>query len=71
MALRIRKNGDIVCAAMTEPNEGDTYINDSLHYEMSVINKVIVAPIDHNKTALWFWKGNIPKDVEIDDFYLD
>lgn len=43
MALRIRKDGRIFCAAPTEPKEGDTYIDDDLHYEMSVIKGVLVS----------------------------
>jgi len=45
MALRVRKNGKIVCAAKSEPLEGDIYIDDNIHawlagcYER--MNKVI------------------------------
>ena len=36
MAIRIRKNGRIFCAAMFPEEPGDTYINDQLHYHHSV-----------------------------------
>lgn len=55
MALRIRSNGDIVCAAMTEPQEGDTYLHDGIHYYLSVLTEAIVASENHKEDALWFW----------------
>ena len=51
MALRIRKDGRILCAAMHPEEEGDTYITDGLHYQMSVENKVIgTEPMEKHKT---------------------
>jgi hypothetical protein len=72
MALRIRKDGRILCAAIHPKEEGDTYIDDGLHYEMSVIHKVIGSePADlHAKSGQWWWLGNIPEGVRIDSFYL-
>jgi hypothetical protein len=71
MALRIRKDGRILCAAMHKEESGDTYINDGLHYLLSVIYKVIGTEKmeKHEKHGEWWWMGNIPKDVEIDEFY--
>lgn len=62
MALRIRKTGEILCAAHTEPEEGDTYIDDNIHYYMSVMTGSIVASTNHEKDNLWFW--NIEPSVE-------
>jgi hypothetical protein len=72
MALRIRKDGRILCAAMHLPLPGDTYIDDALHYEMSVIHKVIGSEVAerHAKSGQWWWIGNVPLDIEIDSFYL-
>lgn len=72
MALRIRKDGNILCAAIHPEKEGDTYIDDGLHYQMSVEHKVIVTePHEkHIKNGQWWWRGNIPKGIEIDKFYL-
>lgn len=72
MALRIRKDGRILCAAMHPIEEGDTYIDDGLHYEMSVINKVIgTEQIEkHVLHGQWWWMGNIPDGIEIAPFYL-
>lgn len=55
MSLRWRLNGDLVCAATTSPEDGDTYINDRLHYQLSAISKAIVADADHESNDLWHW----------------
>ena len=72
MALRIRKNGQILCAAMHPVQEGDTYIDDDLHYQMSVIHKIIGSEpmAKHKDSGEWWWMGNIPEGIGIDDFYL-
>jgi len=31
MALRVRKNGRILCAAKSKPMDGDIYIDDGVH----------------------------------------
>jgi len=56
MAIRWRKDGRLLCAAMTEPEEGDTYIDDRLTYELTVIQRIIIADPNHKKNALWHWK---------------
>lgn len=55
MAIRWRENGDIVCAAMSAPAKNDTYIDDRLHYQLSVTSKAIVADINHEQNGLWYW----------------
>ncbi len=60
MAIRVRKDGSMVCAAMFPVEDGDTYINDGLHYELSVIQKVIGSE-SHEKHQIdgrWYWLGN-------------
>jgi len=73
MALRIRKNGQILCAAMHPIQEGDTYIGDGLHHAMAVTYQVIGAESmeKHKDSGEWWWMGNIPEGIEIDDFYKD
>lgn len=68
MALRIRSDGRILCAALSKPEDGDTYIDDGLHYQMSVIHRVIVTePHEkHTQHGQWWWIGNVPNGVEID-----
>lgn len=60
MALRWRLDGSILCAAKCEPEEGDTYIDDRLHYELSVIQKTVVPDKNERKTGRWHWLHNDP-----------
>lgn len=55
MSIRWRTNGDLVCAATSSQEYGDTYINDRLHYQLSVISKAIVANVEHDTNGLWHW----------------
>jgi len=55
VSIRWRKDGRLLCAAMTEPEEGDTYIDDRLHYQLSVISRAILADVDHEASGLWYW----------------
>jgi len=71
MALRIRKDGQILCAAMHKKQEGDTYIPDSLSEIMSGATgetPILVTEADerHKKHGEWWWVGNIPKDRRIE-----
>jgi len=56
MAIRWRKDGRLICAAMSDPEEGDTYIDDRLHYQLSVLTCSIIADDDHKANGLWHWK---------------
>lgn len=73
MAIRIRKNGRIFCAALTSGQEGDTYVPDDIHYQLSVEKKILVTEYNdkHMKNAEWWWKGNIPIGIVIDNFYIE
>jgi len=55
MAIRWRANGDLVCAAKSQPEEGDTYINDDLHYRLSVLSGLLLADVNHEDNGLWYW----------------
>jgi len=55
MSIRWRKDGRLVCAAMSEPEEDDTYIDDRLHYQLSVISRTILADVNHEENGLWHW----------------
>lgn len=71
MALRIRKDGRILCAAIHPTEDGDTYLNDGLHYRLSVEERVLATEPheQHQKRGEWWWTGNIPEGIEIDAFY--
>jgi hypothetical protein len=73
MALRIRKDGRILCAAMHGLEPGDTYIDDALHYMMSVEHRVIGSERmeEHKNTGQWWWMGNVPEGIKVDDFYYE
>lgn len=73
MALRIRKDGRVLCAALHPAEPGDTYLDDGVHYYLSVEKKLLVtSPMElHVRHGQWWWRGFIPTDVTIDTFYLD
>ena len=56
--MRWRIGGELVCAAMSDPEEDDTYIDDRLHYQLSVISRAIMADVDHETNGLWHWVHN-------------
>lgn len=71
MAIRIRADGRIFCAALHPPAPGDAYMDDGVHYYLSVEKKLLVTePYEaHMRRGEWWWRGQEPEDVEIDDFY--
>ena len=73
MAVRIRKDGRIFCAAMFPAEPGDTYLDDNIHYMLSSESKVLVTePHErHQINGEWWWKGNVPEGIVIDPFYTD
>lgn len=66
MALRVRDDGTMWCAALTSWQAGDTYIDDGLHYHLSVEQGVIVAlPMpQHKDHPQWWWAGSAPPDAD-------
>lgn len=74
MAVRIRKDGKIVCAALNQEEQGDCYIDDGAHYYLSVEEKILVTtPNDYHMKngGQWWWKGQEPKDLQMDKFYYE
>jgi hypothetical protein len=77
MAVRVRASGTIVCAARHPAEPGDTYLDDGLHYRLSVELRVLVTEPMHtdrgrNGHAVhgeWWWANEIPTDVVVDSFY--
>ena len=55
MSIRWRQDGRLLCAAKSAPKPGDTYIDDRLHYQLSVISRAIIADAEHETNALWHW----------------
>jgi hypothetical protein len=71
VAVRIRKDGRVLCAAMHPAEEGDIYLDDPTHYYLSVEVKVLATePHErHKDRGEWWWINAIPVDVTIDEFY--
>ena len=55
MSIRWRVTGELICAAMSKPEKEDTYIDDRLHYQLSVESRAIIEDIDHETNGLWHW----------------
>lgn len=71
MSVRIRAGGSpIVCAAMHPELPGDTYIDDPLHYRLSVEYGVLVSEPQerHALDGLWWWFDEVPDGVEIEQY---
>lgn len=79
MAVRIREDGRVLCAAMHPAEPGDTYLDDGISYRLSVVDKVLVTESMHQdcgrgghaKHGEWWWQYRVPGDVVIDGFYLE
>ena len=77
MALRVRIDGRILCAAMHPIEPGDKYLDDGEHYELTVERGLLVTEpmrLDggrggHGKHGQWWWHDGVPDDVVADDFY--
>lgn len=46
MALRVRKDGRILCAAKSKPEEGDIYIDDGIHQWLTRCTPISINVID-------------------------
>lgn len=75
MAIRIRKDGRILCAAMHPAEPGDVYLDDQTHYVLSTETGIVVteAMFDpagrggHAAHGEWWWRDAVPDDVAIED----
>lgn len=70
MALRIRENGAILCAAMHPELPGDTYLHDGISYRLTVIYGVIVTePMErHALHGRWWWRDEVPDGIAPETF---
>lgn len=66
MALRIRKDGRILCAALHPEEPEDIYVHDGISYELSVIAGVLVTDAKHLRDGdkvghgEWWWVTDRP-----------
>lgn len=68
MSIRVRKDGTMICAALSEPKPDDAYIDDALHYQMSVVHGVICTypePEHTNSGGKWFWSNSAPDGADM------
>lgn len=68
MAVRIRAdNKTIVCAAKSRKRKNDVYIDDGLHYVLSVeLGVMSVYGYDSNGADLWEFHSPIPLGEKIE-----
>lgn len=69
MALRIRKDGRILCAAKFPEEENDTYIHDGLHYILSVEEHATVTDSNHFEHGEWWWSTKVPDGIIVDEWW--
>jgi hypothetical protein len=78
MALRVRKDGRILCAASHSAQSGDIYIDDGEHYRLSVeLGLFVTEPIEpdpanpgrggHLAHGEWWVRGSVPNDAVIEE----
>jgi len=77
VALRVRKDGRILCAAMHNLVAGDIYIDDGEHYRLSVeLGLFVTEPMNpdprnpgrggHKEHGEWWLRGKVPDDVVVE-----
>jgi len=54
MSLRWRKDGQLVCGAKSIEQERDCYIDDTPHYQLSLLGAIEPGK-EEEKTGLWNW----------------
>lgn len=77
MALRIRSDGRILCAAMHPEEPGDTYIHDGISYMLTVEQHVLVTEAmdvpaglgGHRAHGQWWWSGFEPENAMIERWW--
>ena len=74
MALRVRKDGRLLCAVIHAEEPGDTYLDDLVHEALSGAtgNKPVIGTElweRHRVHGEWWWLGNVPEGVVLDSFY--
>ena len=55
MAIRWRLDGSLICAAVSDPQDNDTYIDDRLHHQLHSVSGSLLADVNHEENGLWHW----------------
>lgn len=77
MALRIRPDGKILCAAMHPAEPGDTYLHDGISYKLTVdLGAIVTEPMTadpanpgrggHGRHGEWWWRHEVPADAVLE-----
>lgn len=56
MSLRWRNTGELLCGAKSEEKSDDCYIDDRLHYHLSVELRIVIPDTNEETTGMWHWK---------------
>ena len=62
MAVRIRKNKTIVCAAKSKPEDGDVYLDDKAHYRLAV--GLVVMSVQRKVNGVDHWEFHKPMALD-------
>jgi hypothetical protein len=82
MALRIRRDGRILCAATHPEQPGDTYLHDGISYRLTVqLRAIVTEPMaadpsnpgrgGHLHHGQWWWANEVPADVVLEQDWRD
>ena len=63
MSLRWRADGRLLCAAKHGVEEGDTYLDDRLHYELAVLRRVLIPEPDEPESGAWRWADEHTRSI--------
>jgi len=73
VAVRVRDDGRVLCAAMFPALPGDTYIDDTLHYKLCESGALVTEPHEceggrggHAAHGEWWWRHEVPADVVVE-----
>jgi hypothetical protein len=76
MAVRIRIDGRVVCAATHPERPTDFYIDDTLHYILAQRRALVTEPMicdpsnpgrgGHSVHGEWWWCHEVPEDVVLE-----
>ncbi len=63
MAVRIRQDRSIiVCAAKSDPEKGDVYLDDNIHYVLATEMRVL-SVFAHDSSGADLWQFHKPKEL--------
>lgn len=74
MSLRVRANGELLCAAKHPALPDDLrYIDDGLHYILAAEQRVLIPNHDEAETGKWHWRnmGEDFRKLSGDAYYED